>query len=157
MGLPQLLSILLPLHFGSGNSPHGLLTEIFGVQAFVNGYCRSIRKLLLSSCVHSWYLFLLVWTVKLTVSLVLLFVCRNVINCLIAMVPISIFGCLFIIDTRWHLYIWIVTLFNKLVQSSLTRCYHWVFLPHSNCKIAFSSSFRKFCHLLLAFCILLGT
>ena len=53
VGLPQLLSILLPFHFGSGNSPHGLLTEIFGVQAFVNGYCRSIRKLLLSSCVHS--------------------------------------------------------------------------------------------------------
>ena len=53
MGLPQLLSVLLPLHFGGGNSAHGLLTEIFGVQTFVNGYCRPIGELLLPSSVHS--------------------------------------------------------------------------------------------------------
>ena len=53
VSLPQLLSVLLPLHFGSGNSAHGLLTEIFSVQTFINGYCRPIGELLLPSSVHS--------------------------------------------------------------------------------------------------------
>lgn len=75
VSLPQLLSVLLPLHFGSGNSAHGLLTEIFAVQTFVNGYCRSIRELLLPSSVYSLDLIFLVWTIELPISSVLICVC----------------------------------------------------------------------------------